>query len=206
MQVQFNCECGVRLSCAVRSIGKSKVCPSCNRPILIPAPRESVVRDILKPVPTILPRWSREEYVSAVSEIAEWSVFNNKVAMHTGHGHLAVSWIDDAIRSLRNIAIFVEDSVEKDGGNIEEDRPCFALHLASLAAGTSFGGSETRESKMRSYKKWLKEQKSKPTSVGGDSQDPLRSQILELIDHLRSSARQISAEGNLTPSDRSRPS
>ncbi|CAN0478962.1 unnamed protein product, partial [Hapterophycus canaliculatus] len=96
----------------------------------------------------------------------------------------ACSWLDEAKRQLRNISVFLLDSLE-NAPNAEKTQPLPKMKvLVKLAAGSTFGGIGTAGSKIRGYRKWLKKQAKANLNSSRTSPQAMPDFVRSLIDEL----------------------
>ncbi|MCO8124258.1 hypothetical protein NHH03_21120 [Stieleria sp. TO1_6] len=145
MNIRFNCHCGARLKCSVRSIGTSKVCPACKQLAGVPVPSPDRVRRFIGEVEPALPGESSEAYLKAASSIVERAETAFALASASDCRIAVAGHLDDAVRVLRNIRVFLPDE--------HADEKASKM-LQSLAASANFGGIGCRKSKLASFRRW----------------------------------------------------
>ena len=177
MRVQFKCECGAKLRSGLRHIGKRKPCPACKVLVRVPRPSKKVVLRSMLPVPHAMPSKNVREYERLITDIIEIGGSNARLCDMTGHFHLVPMWIDDAIRQLRNVSVFAEDSAS----SAIKSSPRAANFLLAAAAGSDYGGLRTHKAKVRSYRRWMKKQRD---SESCPTTEHLRLLVLDAIHHL----------------------
>ena len=177
MRVQFKCECGAKLRSGLRHIGKRKPCPACEAQVRVPRPSEKVVLRSMLPVPHAMPSKSVREYERLIAEIIESGGANARLCDMTGHFYLVAVWVDGAIRQLRNISVFAEDTSCKP----QDPAPRAETLLLAAAAGSDYGGLRSHKAKVRSYRRWMKQQRE---SERCPTTEQLRAMVLDAIGNL----------------------
>lgn len=170
MKVRFTCDCGARLECVIRSIGKEKSCPACNSRVTVPKPSERVVKQAIGDVEHAIPGQSEKAYAELVERIIEAAERAMSIAGQAGRPDAAAEFIDNSIRVLRNVQVFWPEDGRQNSRQ--------AFRLLSVAAGTDFGGIGVRKSKLASFRRWQQKQRTevamRPNQVVADSIDYLK--------------------------------
>lgn len=136
----------------------------------------------MKAVPTAFPNCSFTDYDRLVSAIVKVVRENAALCELTSHPDLAQVCFADAVRILRNVAVFVQDQHEASSTESQEKEIVRAL--ASIAAGSTFCGVGDRATKLRQYKRWL----AGLTDKTPLDRHPLVHQVFEIINEFSSSA------------------
>jgi hypothetical protein len=187
MHIRFTCKCGARLRCSVRGIGQVLPCPGCLTKVPVPAPESKEVRRALKEVPHVLPGKSGTEYLGLAKQIFLDAVFNVDLCKVTRHPDIANESVGQAKRTLRNIAVFIDDSVPVQMPQTATAEIAIVNALASVAAGHNFAGFGTARDRARDHKIW--QEMLIPNENSKDlhgKQDSLRSQILAVLSAVES--------------------
>jgi hypothetical protein len=185
MQVRFKCECGARLRCSLRGIGRNLRCPGCSAVVPVPSPEPAEVQRALKEIPFALPGKSSSEYLSLAHRIYNNTKFNVDVCKMTRHRDLAFESIEQAKRTLHNIGVFIEDSDRNSVSSNDPAATSIADALSSVAAGHNFAGIGPAAERARDHKIWQGIQDTSPTDLTR-TQHPLRGQILEVLAAVKS--------------------
>lgn len=127
--VRVDCACGAKVSCRTRSVGKTKFCPLCRTPFVVPHP---------EPPPQgclwiVNQRLSAEEYQAHAEALLNYGAAISAVSEFPKlHWHITRTI--EVISEIQSLSRF-PTSVEAG--------PATVSPLARLAKGSSFGGCKT---------------------------------------------------------------
>jgi hypothetical protein len=130
----------------------------------------------------VMPGRSAQCYRDDAVRIARKAYIVYELGSRTGHKLETSEWLKDSIRQLRNLSIFYQDAVKEPP--VRPVQSVSLVPLASVAAGPTFAGYGGRKRKLRSYRRWLKNQIREQRSSSTTDAQTMPSFVRELISHL----------------------
>ena len=153
--MKFRCpSCRRKLTCGVKCVGRSMVCPNCKVELDVPSPSHETVRDAIPAIEFPMPGGSLVDYEKAYSLIMRQVKFTDKLCEYCNCPTLSRAVIVDAISALGNLNAFVTHALEAETGRDMQLSSPLTEGLANFAIDSDYGGIGVSKAKRRQYERW----------------------------------------------------